>query len=204
MNDEMAGKKKVLLPIIVAIATLVIITVGATYAYFAVNTSNDFGTTTINATADSIGSVALTSESNLTMSLTASDMMAKGSDVTYYATASGKETTETSPVIATATVIGEGTYNCSYTITVTSSSTNSLYTAFNAMTGKDEEQIVLKVGTNTYDFYNTTWTNGHTETITGQFTGITSSTAAASRQLTAEFYLVNSNTIDQSALAGKI
>ncbi len=195
--------KKVILSLAIGIVAMITLVVGATYAYFSVTSTNSFGTKTITATTPTVGSVALSSGSSLTMDLTAADMMKKGSDVTYYATASGKSTTATSPAIATATVTGSGTFNCSYTIRATASSTNSLYSAFNGMSGKSTGQIVLTIGGTAFDFYSKNFSNNQYAEVSGNLNGITSSTAASSRQVTAQFKFVNKNTVVQDALAGK-
>ena len=76
MEEE---KKKVLVPIVVGVLTLLVLVIGATYAYFAVGINNNFGTTTISASADNVGTVTLTNiNSTLSMSLTAADMMRSG------------------------------------------------------------------------------------------------------------------------------
>ncbi len=194
----------ILIPAIIAIATLIILTVGATYAYFTVQAENHYETTTISATAGEVGTVSLSSGSSLTMALTAEDMMKKGNDVGYYATASGKTTTATSPVIATAVVEGVGVFNCEYTLLITPTyTTSSMYSKFKAITPAANQttgQVVLTVGSTVYDFathdFSTAWTH------TGSFTGISSSSSASTKELTAQFKILNSNTIDQSNLSG--
>jgi len=188
--------KKIVVPTIVAVLTLVILTVGAAYAYFTVSTTNSFGTKTITATTPSVGSVALTSGTNLTMNVTASQMMAGNSDIIYYASENGTTTTETTETIGTATVTGEGTFSCDYTLTIDDNS-NSLYDAFQSMSTKSAGQIVLSVNEVEYDF-NTT--NLFPKTISGTMNGLTSSNP---KNITAQLKLVNKINVDQSALAGK-
>ena len=73
MEEE---KKKIIVPIVIGVLTLLVLVIGATYAYFAVGINNNFGTTTISASADDVGTVTLTNiNSTLSMSLTAADMM---------------------------------------------------------------------------------------------------------------------------------
>lgn len=199
-EEKNSNKKKLMASAIVAVATLVVLTFGATYAYFTVNYSSSYTTRTAKATAASVGSVALTSGSNLTMSLTAAQMMKQASNVTYYATASGASTTASSPTIATAKVTGAGTFKCTYTLTVSKSATNDMYTKFQAMAGKAAGQIVLTInngGTATTMDFNTA--SLFPKTISGTMTGLTS---AASKTITAQLKVVNSSTVDQTALAG--
>lgn len=192
----MENNKKVIVPTIVAIITLVMLTVGATYAYFTVSATNSFGTKTITATTPSVGSVALSTGSNLTMTLTAAQMMKQSSDVTYYASPSGATTTATTANIGTAKVTGSGTFTCTYSLSVTDND-NSLYDAFQSMTGKSTGQIVLTVNGTSYDFNTASL---FPKTISGTMTGLTSS---ASQNITAQLKFVNKTSVDQSSLAGK-
>ena len=192
----MENNKKVIVPTIVAIITLVMLTVGATYAYFTVSATNSFGTKTITATTPSVGSVALSTGSNLTMTLTAAQMMKQSSDVTYYASPSGATTTATTSNIGTAKVTGSGTFTCTYSLSVTDND-NSLYDAFQSMTGKSTGQIVLTVNGTSYDFNTASL---FPKTISGTMTGLTSS---ASQNITAQLKFVNKTSVDQSSLAGK-
>lgn len=83
---EDSNKKKLFLSII-AITILLIIVIGATYAYFAVGTANNFGTKTISAEAADIGDITLsTPVTSLHVAVSASDMMESNSGYLYYAT----------------------------------------------------------------------------------------------------------------------
>ena len=193
-------KKQVVMPTIIAVAALVSLVVGATYAYFSVSGTNSYGTKTITAEAAQVGSVALTSGSNLTLNLTRAQMMKKSSDTSYYASASGVTTTETSPIIATATVTGEGTFRCNYTITITASATNNMYTAFQNSANKSTGQIILTVNGTQIDFYTANLFPSNKITYSGTISGITSSTALADRSLSAQLKFVNKNGVIQDDL----
>lgn len=196
-KEKNVDAKKVLIPAIIAVVTLVILTVGATYAYFSVSsTSSGYTTRTVNAQAPDIGSVALTSGTNLTMNLTASQMMLPANETTYYASSSGTTTTATTENIGTAKVTGSGTFTCNYTLTVSASGTKNMYDTFQSMSNKSTGQIVLTVNGTSYDFNTASL---FPKTINGTMTGLTSS---ASQNITAQLKLVNSKTIDQTALAG--
>lgn len=189
--------KKILAPTILAIVTLVLITVGATYAYFVVNTNTEkFTTRTAEASTPDMGSVALASGTNLSMSITAADMMQGSSDITYYASSTGKTTTATTETIGTATVTGAGTFDCTYTLTVTDND-NSLYDAFQSFSGKSAGQIVLTVNGTDYDF-NTAGL--FPKTISGSFTGLKEGTNGT---ITASLKLVNKLEVKQNDLANK-
>lgn len=156
--------KKIVLPAILAVITLIALVAGATYAYFAVSAVNNFGTSTINATAEQVGTVALEAGDSLTLSVDAVDMAKQNSDVNYFAvpvvtsgTQAKYETTQSqAPVIGTATVTGNGTFNCNYTLVVTPSySTASMLYALSGMSNPEPTtgQLILSVNGTNYDLY---------------------------------------------------
>ena len=187
--------KKILVPTIVAVISFISLTVGATWAYFSVETSKVTQTAKISAELSDVGNVALTGGSDISVSLTSSDMVNKGKDVTYYASASGKTTSATSPVIATATAEGSGTFSCDYSIKIDDNAT-SMYDAFQSMGTKSTGQIVLTVNNSSYDFNTKSL---FPKTFTGTLSGITSTT---SKNITAQLKVVNKYNVNQSALAG--
>lgn len=204
MNSNIKNKKKAMVTLMIGALVLLVLIFSATYAYFNVGTSDNFGTTSIKAGAAQVGNVALTSGSNLTLNLTRDQMMQKSSDTSYYASANGTTTTETSPIMATATVTGEGTYSCNYTLTIAKSATNDLYNSFQSWSGKTDNQIVLKIGDQVYDFNTPNMFDSNNRlTYSGTFNGITSSTAVSLRSLTAQLKFVNKNALVQDALQGK-
>lgn len=197
--------KKVVLPTIIAVVTLIALVAGATYAFFAVGTTDNFGTTTINATAASVGTVAVASTNSLKLAVSAVDMMNNGtSDINYFAvptTETSKNydtpTQATAPTIGTATVTGNGTFNCQYTLQVTPSSTGtSMLTALKAMSGDEPTtgQLILTVNGTDHDLFNESLTNGKFE-FSGSFTGIKQGTPGA---ITAQLKLVNKYTATET------
>ena len=195
--EENNNKRKIVIPMALGIAVLTILVLGATYAYFTVGTSNNFGSKTKTATTPDVGSVTLSSGESLSLNMT-SELMMEENVGTYYATTTGvPSTTLTEVDIATATVTGAGNFNCTYDLTITPSATNSLYTAFTGMTGHDAGQIVLKVGSHTYDFNTTDFSSSIT--INETFNNVTSS---ASKSIKASLKFVNSD-YNQDALQGK-
>jgi len=130
------------------------------------------------------------------MTLTASQMMMGSEDITYYASSNGTTTTETTTNIGTATVTGNGSYTCDYTLTIDDNE-NSLYDAFQSMSTKSTGQIILTVNGEEYDFHTT---NLFPKTISGTMSGLTSS---KSQNITAQLKLVNKVNVDQSTLANK-
>jgi len=184
--------KKILVPTIIGITFLIMLIIGTAYAYFSVNTRYDFSASA-SATTPAIGSVVLQgTNQTLSMDLTRSDMMSNNAG-TYYASFNGKTKTPTEEVIGVASVDGEGTYTCDYTIKIDDNS-NSIYDKFQSMTGKSEGQIVLTVNGVDYDF---SISNLFPKTISGTLSGISESTP---QNITAGLKFVNSSSIDQSAL----
>ena len=198
MESNEKNNKKAIITLVVGIGVLLVLIFSATFAYFSVTSRNNFGTRTITGTAEATGSVALNGTStSLRLNLTGSDMMKGEDDITYWATSDGTpSTTKNVVTIGSTQVTGPGDYNCDYTLSVTGTGTNNMYTAFQGMSGKSTEQIVLKIGDTKYDF-NTA--NLFPITINGTLNGLSSS---VSKNITAEFYLVNKESVNQNALAG--
>ena len=202
-NNEFYEKetdyKKIVIPAIVAVVTMIALTVGATYAYFQVNVSSSVTNSTVNATTAPISSVALSGgNKTISMNITAANMVKGGADKTFYAPATGSTPVETASniVVGTATQTGAGNNSCTYTITITPS-VYTLYTAFSTMEGKAANQIVLTVGDQTFDFNDNDF--GQPITKTGNIT----TNGEKAYDITANFKFVNSNTINQNDLAGK-
>ena len=81
-------KKNTILLTIIAVATLLVAVVGATFAYFSLAVTGDASTTQATVKADEVGTATLTSlQENLTLSLTAADMVQGLPEKTYYAVA---------------------------------------------------------------------------------------------------------------------
>ncbi len=195
-NDK---REKSIPYILIVLSALIILVIGSAYAYFATGTTNNFGTTTIEGYADSTGTVSLVgTNAQLSIHLSGVDMAQGQSDITYYATSNGTPSvTENSVVVGSTSVTGNNYYNCSYTLSATATGTNNMYTAFQGMTGKSAGQIVLQVGSNTYDF-NTA--NLFPITINGTLEGVT---ASESQSIEASLYVVNKSNLAQDALQGK-
>lgn len=188
--------KKVLVPTIIAVVTMIVLTFSATYAYFSVKTGVDSSNTNINMTTPAVGSVAIKSGSNLAMDLSVTDMMDKGADTIYYASKSGKTTIDTTETIGTVSVTGKGTYKCNYTLKITDND-DSVYDAFQSMSEKSEGQIVLTVNGVDYDF-NTA--NLFPKGISGTISNLTETSP---QYLTAKLKLVNKTGVNQNGLSNQ-
>ncbi len=80
-------KKNTILLTVIAVATLLVAVVGATFAYFSVTVTGSGSSTTIKASTGEIGTVTVTNNSNeLNLLLTAADMAKpEEDDIKYYA-----------------------------------------------------------------------------------------------------------------------
>jgi len=184
--------KKILVPTIIGITFLIMLIIGTAYAYFSVNTRYDFSASA-SATTPKVGSVTFQGTNQiLSMDLTRADMMSNNAG-RYYASFNGKTKIPTEEVIGVASVDGEGTYSCDYTIKIDDNS-NSIYDKFQSMAGKSEGQIVLTVNGVDYDF-NTS--NLFPKRISGTLSGISETSP---QNITAGLKFVNSSSINQSAL----
>ncbi len=204
MNEESNNKQRNMF--LIGLVALLLLVVGATYAYFAVTTVNNFGTSTINATAGGIGTVTLNgNNANLTMDLTALDMVRGNTNIVYYAGESGKTTNVTTVTLGTAEVTPStdtNYYHCTYTLSVTHSGTNDMYNLFNHQTNSTYDytnrstgQIILTINDTDYDFYNAWPTNNQ---VSGEFY----ISYGSPQDITASLIIINRSDIDQSYLAG--
>lgn len=123
-------KKNTMLLTVIAVATLLVAVVGATFAYFSVTGANDGNTTAVTLEAEDVGTVALTNPTTgLYLGVTAADMASTKAGTSYYATVvatdgaqANYDTASTPREVAVATVTGGETdtkYNCSFTLEVT-------------------------------------------------------------------------------------
>ncbi len=190
-------KRRAKITLVIGILLLLVLIGASTYAYFLVSASNNFSETSATSNLGALGNVTLNSGSNLRIDISADDMAKMDSDKTYYASSSGTTETPTEEVIGTASAVGEGIFQCTYKIKVEDKSTDSLYTAFQNMEGKSENQIVLNINGQDYDF-NTT--NLFPLTITDKFVNLTKDKV---KNITASFRVINKKDINQTGLANK-
>ena len=81
-------KKNTMLLTVIAVATLLVAVVGATFAFFSLSVTSGAQTTATTVTAPEIGTATiLNKQTNLSLSVTAQDMAKQGEDVKYYASA---------------------------------------------------------------------------------------------------------------------
>lgn len=107
--------KRILISTIIAISTLLILVVGATYAYFAVTSTNSFGTRKVYSTLeDQASNVTLEQvESELSLEITRKQMNKNNTGKFYYLSGNVNHKN-----IAKATANGEGRFSCSYELKI--------------------------------------------------------------------------------------
>lgn len=197
----MKNKKSFVLTII-AISFIALLIISASYAFFNLATNN-FRTKKINAGIENMGTVALTTGSDLTLTLTNELMSDKGVDIEYFASSNGTTTTETTEAIAKAVVTGGGTFSCDYTISFDDNE-SSLYDVFQeasivdlTLTEVDKSnQIVLTINDTSYDFATASL---FPQTITGTLANITEDNP---QFINAQLKVINKTGIKQTSLAG--
>ncbi len=209
MDNSNRNKKKRI--IIVAILSLFVLVLGASYAYFQVTTINNFGTSNIWAETADIGSVIIEgNDVDLVLNLTADQLYYDYStqnpeNVIYYAGESEATTTPTEVVIGTARVqpsTDSNYYHCTYNLSVTHTGTNDMYDVFNHKTNdvydytnRSEGQIALIVNGQEYDWAST---NGMPSVIPQDIV----LHGANTKNITAGLKFVNDMNIDQEYITG--
>ena len=146
------NKKNTMLLTVIAVATLLVAVVGATFAYFAIGATatNNAKTIITGSTEDAqVGSVALTGDESLTMNLTAEDMAYEHRDHTFYANSDGNATIddEQKLTVGTAKLTGgsEGVkYSCVATYKVTYDESDPVNES-KGITWEEADAAVLKL-----------------------------------------------------------
>lgn len=128
-------KKNTMLLTVIAVATLLVAVVGATFAYFSVSNPLEKGETTVTGTTATPGVVSLSSGSNTTATISAEDMDQKNKGNNVYITNANAthvaQTAGAGDLITFATISASkgsnnqtATYSCTGTITVDTAGTD--------------------------------------------------------------------------------
>lgn len=186
----MKNNKKTITLTIFGVSFLLVLVIGATYAYFTVDASNEFKTTKIDATTPSIGNVTLRTGNNLYLNLTRNNMMSSNTGSYYGVTQENGEasTSAVNATIGTLNVTGEGKFSCNYELQVTN--TGDLKEALT-----EAGVVTFAINNNYYDVYETNFPL----TITGTINGITQQ---RSKNITAQLRFVNASK-EQNELINK-
>ncbi len=120
--DNVINKKSSMILTIIAVATLLISVIGASYAYFSV-ASNTETKTQVTATTPNIGTIGTTGSSSISFNLTDEQLSYSNRNTEWHITEGGNVSETSSPItIATmaASTVGESiSYNCNGTINIT-------------------------------------------------------------------------------------
>ena len=189
--------KKILIPTILAVLTLIILVVGATFAYFTITSDNRFGTKQIYTGFEEMADAVLVEQvtNDLSLKVTREQMSEANKGTTYYATGS-----ETPANIAKFSVSGEGSYYCDYTLKV------EMDWPDNRLYGQDGQNVYLII--NDYSKYylesflletEGIFVEGFPSYYKGRVSGITKDTP---QYITANFVIKNSD-VENNNLKGK-
>lgn len=194
-NDKSA--RIALIQMFLAIFSLIIVTVGATYSYFSLNASNNFNSISATVNTESVGNVFLSnSNKNLSINLTSTNMIRQDSNINFYASSSGKTTEPTEETIGLITASGNGIFKCEYDLNITTNGVNNMYTKFQSMNDKSTNQIVLTINGHSYDF-----NTPNLFPIEEHFE-VDNVKEGSPKEIKASLKIVNRSDIDQSELAG--
>lgn len=199
--------KKALIPMFIGLFTMVLLTVGATWAFYNVQITNTSKSLSVSTSMGAQNLVTISGGgASLSLNLSAENMSqttASTGGKVWWASANGVPgASEYNANVATATLTTGQSATCTYTLKIIPT-TKTLYTAYQLLKDKAAGEIVLKVNNVTYDLYNAD-TNlsaifGNGLTLTGQTMNFAKN--GESKSITASFKFTNT-TKDQSSLAG--
>lgn len=121
-------KKNTMLLTVIAIATLLVAVVGATFAYFSIQADNSgIKATDVTGTAKSTGAITMVSlDKDLSLTLTGTEMVESAQNTPYYATTTPEDkpfltdqATATYDLATFSLASGETKYDCTYKYAVT-------------------------------------------------------------------------------------
>ena len=215
-------RKNTMLLTVIAVATLLVAVVGATFAYYSISTTNDNNTTVVNTQTAKVGSVALTNPTpNLYLSLSAADM-AKDNQGAYYATTTAnpavgvsnyqmdgenKATHPTSSIIARITADGgetDAVYSCksSMRVVVAGNMVQHLVTGDAQIVFSKTAGVTTFTPTTVDVVSGTAAGTGDEKTFTYEYP-VQYQTTGNTTQTISAYVQFNNTSVDQSALANK-
>ena len=165
--------KRVIVNMVLAISSLLIISIGAAYAYYSVTQTSISNFTDVTTTIGGVAGTGLVLfdgvTGELTLDIDMEDMQKGVENISYYASYDGKTTTPTEEYIGIASAGLENDpyrYYCTYTLNVTHSGNPDLYTLFSSdnYENKSSGQIILTIDGVDYDL-----NSGWPSTVTGSF-----------------------------------
>ena len=182
-------KKNTMLLTVIAVATLLVAVVGATFAYFTATANTNNTTAGVTATTGTVSTVNLVGASK---TLKLDTVVADFEHVTtnkqpYYAVettnASGYAAVAQNHVLGTVSIEGDGKFNCTYTVTVTADNVPADMKATDGsvvVNGENIDPTTVAISS-----------IGEGKTFTGSWSGLTK--AEIDTKITVDAYLVNTN-----------
>ncbi len=120
-------KKNTMLLTVIAVATLLVAVVGATFAYFSLSTTGGSNTTATISTPKVGQALISTKQESLQLTLTAQDMDKSKAGTTYYASTDGATKDSATPIPIAEVTLSEAQdtakYSCTTTVKVTADNT---------------------------------------------------------------------------------
>lgn len=195
-------KKNTMLLTVIAVATLLVAVVGATFAYFSVSATTNSSSAAVTTKAQAVGTVAVANTNALYLNLTADQMAETLAGSKYYAQATNiASSTEVAAPVAVATFTAEDvadtdvTYTCTFNYTI-SNETDADANAVAVLT--NDGVVTLTTSSDKLTLTSTSYKLGGSQSGTGELIITDNSTATIS----AVAYLENTDE-PQDGLAGK-
>lgn len=190
-------KKNTMLLTVIAVATLLVAVVGATFAYFSVSQQNSSKTVNVTGQTTDVGAATLTTPvTAMHINLTGTQMAEDAQGAKYYS-ATGSEaylTAATPATIAKLAVTGGDsklTYTCNYTLTISKGSTDTMI----AKLAEGDGSLVIAgdtITTDDTDFDLTELASGNL-TVNGTATAL----STAKEEVVTAYVQINNTTAEQ-------
>ena len=138
-------KKNTMLLTVIAVATLLVAVVGATFAYYNVYSSSVTNVTNVTATTGSTGTVTLTTQDNELYINMPTENMLQANYGAYYATSSNQpavknddtDAIHTLATIASTNSVTGQNYSCTFTMNIAFANNNGEASAFSSLANDD-------------------------------------------------------------------
>ncbi len=199
-------KKNVMLLTVIAVATLLVAVVGATFAYFSLTNTNNGGTTTATTTTEQMGTITLSDgEEDLHLKLTAANMAEAKAGQKYFAVKDTEGTPSTTSVkanVVKASIAGgsnTATYTCNGKLNVKVTGTDITASELSGKVTLTADAKTTITG-GEVSLTDAAATNG--VDVTYVMTAIKNDTATTPEKIYADMYFENTSST-QNSLAGK-
>ena len=203
-------KKNTMLLTVIAVATLLVAVVGATFAYYSVYSSNTVGNTQVQAYTGTTGTATLTTEDNtLYINMTTENMLIANYG-TYYATSSNEPAvkntaaTHTLATIASTNSTANQTYSCTFKMNIAFANNSGSASAWAALSDADGGYtFTIGSGVTVQGITSgTKYGYATLKTMTGDHTGTVTFNGDQSATITGQMVFENLQDDTQNDLAG--